>query len=127
MTDLVVVVLGPIGTLELPADLYARYLRKPEAQKVEARAEPIYLSAKHVAERFDVPASWVYERARSGQLPSVRVGGRYVRFRVEDVDRCIGQSGAPGRPSSGHRQVADPQGKKSRCYQRATTRSGPQL
>lgn len=35
-----------------------------------------------------VPKSWVYERARTGRIPTVRLG-RYYRFRPEAIERWI--------------------------------------
>ena len=43
------------------------------------------LVAKDVAELLGVPASLVYAMARRGQLPTVRVGERYVRFRAQAI------------------------------------------
>jgi excisionase family DNA binding protein len=43
------------------------------------------LDAGEVADRLNVPKSWVLESARSGALPCVRLG-RYVRFDRGDVE-----------------------------------------
>jgi excisionase family DNA binding protein len=42
------------------------------------------LTAEEIAERLNVPTSWVYSAARNGELPAVRLG-RYVRFDESDV------------------------------------------
>lgn len=46
------------------------------------------MTADEVAERLQVPRTWVYRAAREGDLPSVRCG-RYRRFDADDVDRWI--------------------------------------
>lgn len=48
------------------------------------------MTADEVAERLQVPRSWVYRAAREGDLPSVRCG-RYRRFDERDVDRWIAE------------------------------------
>lgn len=50
------------------------------------------LMAEDVADRLNVPVSWVYAAARRGQFPSVK-NGRYVRFRPEDVETWIRNGG----------------------------------
>jgi excisionase family DNA binding protein len=50
------------------------------------------LTADDVAELLGVARSMVYTLARRGELPTVRVGDRYVRFRAEAVDQWISQS-----------------------------------
>jgi excisionase family DNA binding protein len=44
------------------------------------------LTPEQLAERFGVLKSQVYRLAREGDLPCVRIG-RYVRFRLEDVEQ----------------------------------------
>lgn len=46
------------------------------------------LTAAEVAERLGVPETWVYRAARSGKLPSVKLG-HYVRFRWSDVEAWL--------------------------------------
>jgi len=46
------------------------------------------LTAAEVASILRVPKSWVYEQARSGQLPTVCLG-RYRRFREESICEWI--------------------------------------
>ena len=43
------------------------------------------LTAEELASRWQVPVSQVYRLARAGKLPVVRLG-RYVRFRLADVE-----------------------------------------
>ena len=47
------------------------------------------LSAKQVAGLWNVPETWVRDQARAGKLPSVQLG-RYVRFKMSDLDRYLG-------------------------------------
>lgn len=47
------------------------------------------LQAQEVAERLGVPEAFVYQLARRRQLPSVRVGAKYVRFRQSELERYI--------------------------------------
>lgn len=47
------------------------------------------LTADDVAEILGVPRSYVYALARRGELPTVRVGDRYVRFRCRSLQRWI--------------------------------------
>lgn len=56
------------------------------------QADPL-LTPAQVAERLNVPQSWVYRAARESTLPSVKVG-RWVRFRPVDIDDYIRKGGA---------------------------------
>jgi excisionase family DNA binding protein len=47
------------------------------------------LTPEQVAERLQVPKSWVYRAAREGRLPHVPGLGRYVRFDADELDRFI--------------------------------------
>ncbi len=47
------------------------------------------LTDREVAELLVVKPDTVRRWAASGQLPSVRLAGRLVRFRLEDVERWI--------------------------------------
>jgi excisionase family DNA binding protein len=55
-----------------------------------APALPRFVDARTAAERWQVPESWIYDMARQGKLPSVRLG-HYVRFRPEDLERFIAE------------------------------------
>ena len=54
------------------------------------------LTAEEVASLLQVPKSWVYEQARSGQLPTVCLG-RYRRFREESIREWVDrqEAGSP--------------------------------
>ena len=46
------------------------------------------LNARDVAERLQVPESWVREQARRGRIPSLKLG-HYTRFRLEALEQWI--------------------------------------
>ena len=46
------------------------------------------ISAKEAAIRWDVPKTWIEEKARRGELPCVKLG-HYLRFRTIDLERFI--------------------------------------
>ncbi len=54
------------------------------------------LTADEVAERLNVPVSWVRESTRSGAMPHVRLG-RYVRFELAEVEAWLEGCKQPGR------------------------------
>jgi hypothetical protein len=43
------------------------------------------LEAKELATRLKVPLSWVYEQSRQGNIPTHRIGSKYIRFDLQDV------------------------------------------
>jgi excisionase family DNA binding protein len=47
------------------------------------------LTADDVAAVLGVPRTFVYSLARRGELPTVRVGERYVRFRAHALEHWI--------------------------------------
>jgi excisionase family DNA binding protein len=49
------------------------------------------LSAKQVASILQIQLCTVYELARSGVLPSIRIGSRIVRFRSSSIASWIAQ------------------------------------
>jgi len=46
------------------------------------------LKAKEVAERWEIPISWIRDMARRGELPCVKLG-HYTRFNPDDLARFI--------------------------------------
>jgi excisionase family DNA binding protein len=50
---------------------------------------PRLLTADDVAKILCVPRSFVYALARRGEVPTVRIGDRYVRFRGEAIEGWI--------------------------------------
>lgn len=69
----------------------------PQLAKVAAGQRPMtaevnvspLLTAEEVAARLRVKPKLVYSLARNGELPSVRVGQRRIRFRSESIERWI--------------------------------------
>lgn len=55
-------------------------------------AEPL-LTAAGAAELLAVRTSWVYEAARSGELPCVRLG-KHLRFLRSDLERWVAEQRA---------------------------------
>jgi excisionase family DNA binding protein len=49
------------------------------------------LTADDVARILGVPNSFVYALARRGELPTVRIGERYVRFRLDAIETWIAE------------------------------------
>ena len=54
------------------------------------------LDAAEVAERLNVPVSWVRESTRSGAMPCVELG-RYRRYDLGDVEEWLEKCKQPGR------------------------------
>lgn len=50
--------------------------------------EPL-LTAVQVAELLSVPKTRVWSMSRRGEIPTVRIGSREVRYRREDIDAWI--------------------------------------
>jgi excisionase family DNA binding protein len=65
-------------------------LSEPSAS-VAAAVSPNLVTAKAVAQAMSLPTSTVYEGAKSGRIPCVRVG-RHVRFDVAQVRAALGGS-----------------------------------
>jgi excisionase family DNA binding protein len=60
------------------------------------------LTAEDVAQILRVPRAFVYSLARRGELPTVRVGDRYVRFRDDALRRWIEECETePAAPRAG--------------------------
>lgn len=68
-------------------------------------AEPTVLTPQQVAERLQVPTSWVYENTRrragvrySDPLPHLKIG-HYLRFRWSDVEEWIERQTRNAQPA----------------------------
>jgi excisionase family DNA binding protein len=69
------------------------------------------LKPSDLARRLGVSRSWLYDAAKSGRIPSIRIGGKDgpLRFVAEDIDRWIEEARAawtPGKPAVGTRHVS---------------------
>jgi excisionase family DNA binding protein len=60
------------------------------------------LRPNELARRLAVSRAWVYEAARTGRIPSVRIGGADgpLRFVPEDIDRWLAEARAAWSPSA---------------------------
>src|SRR5207248_2019334 len=78
------------------------------------------LTADDVAAVLRVPRSLVYALARRGELPAIRIGERYIRFRAQAMERWIERHEA-GETSSppGHR-IARTGGSSSTAHRGAS-------
>lgn len=63
-------------------------------------ALPTLLRPNDVARLFAVSRAWVYEAARTGRIPSVRLGGDDgpLRFVASDLERWLAEARATWRP-----------------------------
>jgi excisionase family DNA binding protein len=59
------------------------------------------LTADDVALVLGVPKSLIYALVRRGELPAIRVGERYVRFRADAISRWIENREAGGQQTAG--------------------------
>jgi excisionase family DNA binding protein len=57
--------------------------------------EPL-VDAHVIADRLSLKVSWVREQTRRGLIPHYRLG-RYVRYRVSEVDTWLDSIATPGR------------------------------
>jgi excisionase family DNA binding protein len=54
------------------------------------------LTAEQVSEILQVPERWVYQGARDGRIPHVKLG-RYVRFEREQIEEWVASLRSGGR------------------------------
>lgn len=66
---------------------------------MRVEASPLLRPAE-VAARLGVSRTWVYEAAKSGRLPCVRIGGPEgpLRFVAEDITRWLDEARSSWRP-----------------------------
>lgn len=74
-------------------------------------SSPDLLKPAEVAARLGVSRTWLYDAAREGRIPSIRIGGRDgpLRFVPEDLQRWVDEARAewlPGRPARPTRSPA---------------------
>ncbi len=76
----------------LTARLLAETTPKTNADHDAARehTKEELLNASELAQHLHLPESWVRTEERLGRIPSVRLG-KYVRFRLSDVERTLAQ------------------------------------
>ncbi len=63
------------------------------------------LRPNDVARLFSVSRAWVYEAARTGRIPSVRLGGDDgpLRFMVSDLEQWLAEARETWRPGRSRR------------------------
>jgi excisionase family DNA binding protein len=72
---------------------------------VHLAMNPVLLRPNDVARKLSVSRAWVYDAARTGRIPSVRLGGEDgpLRFIEADIDQWLAEARAawhPGRRAS---------------------------
>jgi len=65
-------------------DLRALVRQEIERASGQAGHQTKLLTAEELADRLNIPLSWVYEQSRLGNLPTHRIG-RYIRFDLNEV------------------------------------------
>lgn len=56
----------------------------------QAPERKLLLTAEEVAEMIGMGVDWIYEQARRGRIPVVKLG-RYRRFRRESIEQWIAE------------------------------------
>jgi excisionase family DNA binding protein len=81
------------------------------------------LKPNDVARQLSVSRAWVYEAARTGRIPSVRIGGEDgpLRFVPEEIDRWITECRAPWATTPSIEQKGVPRDRRWRNRPRAST------
>ena len=74
---------------ETPLSALEAWLRGLIREEVQAasqngQGESKLLTPEELADRLQVPRSWVYEQSRMGNIPTHRLG-RYIRFDLHEV------------------------------------------
>jgi excisionase family DNA binding protein len=83
------------------AFLSARLLAEGSSSRIyehngeTARHMENLVTAGELAERLNLPESWVRTEERAGRIPSIRLG-KYVRFKLSEVDRALAERGRLG-------------------------------
>ncbi len=89
-------VVGPLarrrGNPTEPDQTVAEQLRLDAFRPSVSLAEPV-LTAAAAAELLSVRTSWVYDAARSGELPCIRLG-KHLRFLRSDLERWVAEQRA---------------------------------
>jgi excisionase family DNA binding protein len=95
MSDRILIPLPGIGTLSLSREAYEAALVPIVAETKAAPAAPAdtLVNAKAISASLNLPVSCVYEYAKAGRIPSVRVG-RHVRFNQSQVLSALRAAGA---------------------------------
>lgn len=86
MSDLVLIPLPGLGTLELPRDVFEQHLVRP-VSAAPAPPLPELVDADQLEASTGIPSSWWMTQARERRVPFKKLG-RYVRFDLAEVMAC---------------------------------------
>ncbi len=80
---------NPSNTPALLGEALLETIRRAVRQELQAanqngHGESKLLTPEELADRLNVPLSWVYEQSRQGNIPTHRIG-RYIRFDLHEV------------------------------------------
>jgi excisionase family DNA binding protein len=69
----------------------------------DAACQTILLKPAEVAARLAVSRTWLYDAAKTGRIPSIRIGGDDgpLRFVPEDIDRWLREARSAWLPGRG--------------------------
>jgi len=77
--------IDPIFTLKEILEPWLRDLLHQELEEVlNGHGVSRLLSPEELAQRLNLPLSWVYEQSRLGNIPTHKLG-RYIRFDLHEV------------------------------------------
>jgi excisionase family DNA binding protein len=95
MSDLVLILLPGVGTLQLSREVYEASLVPLAATTPNPSPASVgeLVTAKMLAITLSLPVSCIYEYAKAGRIPSVRVG-KHVRFDASQVLTALRTTGA---------------------------------
>jgi excisionase family DNA binding protein len=98
---------------------------------MDLRARQPLLKPSDLARQLGVSRSWLYDAAKAGRIPSIRIGGEEgpLRFVPEDVNRWIDEARAawtPGRSTVATRRIARQRSEKHVARRSRETASGQQ-
>jgi excisionase family DNA binding protein len=87
---------GLASTILIPYLMFTRHQLERRHTLATRMGEPL-LAAVQVADLLAVPKTRVWSMSRRGEIPTVRIGPREVRYRPEDIDKWIARR-ATSRP-----------------------------
>lgn len=76
--------------LVLASRLLVETTAKTNEQESKTGSAINLVTASELAAHLNLPESWIRTEERLGRIPSVRLG-KYVRFRLSDVERALAQ------------------------------------
>ena len=90
MSDIVILPMPGIGTLSLSREQFEAALVDGArlAGPVVAPSEEPLLTADQIAEKLQIPPSWMEAAGRDGRVPSIECG-RWRRFRRSAVEAAL--------------------------------------